>query len=270
MRLQQKERAPEYLRRSKRQLEQQIAARLAAERKLLQSEESLRALSGRLLAIQDEERRHLGRELHDSVGQYLVAVKMQLDSLKRDAAAMGVHVVQRISSCATLVEQSIKDLRTTSYLLYPPLLEETGLGIAIVCYLDGFMKRSGIHVTSEIPQESRRLPPDVELSLFRVLQESLTNVHRHSGSATAHVSVSIEAEQATVSIQDKGKGIDPLVVQAMKNSVPTLGVGLRGMTERMRQLGGNLEICSTDQGTTVTARCPAPSSTGIRCNSNGT
>ena len=255
-RLQQKEQVYEELRRTKNRLEKEITERMEAERKLRDSEASLRQLSGRLLRMQDEERRHLGRELHDSVGQYLAVVKMGLDQLNSDGEVNGNAAGRQVVDCLHLVEKSIREVRTMSYLLYPPMLEEMGLQTAIPWYLEGFAKRSGIQTTLEITDTFGRLPRDVELAIFRVLQESLTNVHRHSGSSTAHIRVLTENEMVRVEIKDRGKGIPPALLESTRDALGTLGVGLRGMSERMRQLGGTLELFSTDTGTTVCASVP--------------
>ena len=254
--LQQKEQAHDALHRTKERLEMEVAERKEAERKLLASERSLRELSSHLLRLQDEERRRLGQELHDSVGQYLAVLKMGLDSLKGDMEASGDGIDNRIVECLALAEESIKEVRTISYLLYPPMLEEMGLKTAIPWYLEGFGKRSGIETKLEMPAESIRLPRDVEVAIFRVLQESLTNVHRHSQSPSAHVRVQIEDGTILLEIKDGGKGLPKDVLEETRESSRILGVGLRGMRERMRQLGGQLELSSSAQGTTVLARVP--------------
>jgi signal transduction histidine kinase len=166
-------------------LRQEIQERREAQRKLYASEKSLRQLSKHLLRTQDEERRRIGRELHDSLGQSLAAMKINLDTL---SAIVDPEKVagQKVAECIQLAETGIKEVRTISYLLYPPMLEEMGLKAAIPWYLDGFSSRSKIITTFEIEDKFDRLHSDAELALFRVLQESLTNIHRHSGSPTAH------------------------------------------------------------------------------------
>jgi len=153
----------------------------------------------------------------------------------------------------------VKEVRTISYLLYPPLLEEMGLKSAIPWYLEGFTGRSGIQVTFAASSDSGRLSRDTELALFRVLQESLTNVHRHSGSQTAHVQLSTKDGMSVLEIRDDGKGIPrEILEESAKCSQPVIGVGLRGMKERLAQLGGKLEISSSECGTTVSAMVPVP------------
>jgi signal transduction histidine kinase len=235
-------------------LQAEIAARKCAELRLLQSEQSLRALSLHLLRTQDEERRRIGRDLHDCLGQYLTALKIKLDLLAFGAGQTSGEATAEIEQCIRLVEDSIKEVRTISYLLYPPMLEEMGLQSAIQGYLDGFSARSGILTTFKVDEGFGRLRSDIELTLFRVLQESLTNVHRHSGSPTAHIRLGLKDGLVSLQISDTGKGIpaQPLE-QSGHGWTGTSGLGLRSMNERMRQLGGSLEIVSTVKGTTVSA-----------------
>jgi PAS domain S-box-containing protein len=234
-------------------------------RELHDSEDSLRRLSLHLLRTQDEERRRIGRDLHDSLGQTLSVLKMKLDSL---AGSIGLSSHdsrnQNIAACANLTEDCIKEVRTIAYLLYPPMLEEMGLKSAISWYLDGFSKRSGIQTTFEIAPDFARLPRHVETAIFRVLQESLTNVHRHSGSEVASVRLFNRGGITILEVIDNGKGMPTQHSAEFKHEgLHALGVGLRGMEERMRQLGGGLELLSSPRGTTVVASVPvgAPSIT---------
>jgi PAS domain S-box-containing protein len=234
-----------------------ITKRKLAERRLSDSEKSLRELSLHLLRTQDEERRRLGRELHDSLGQYLAAVKMRLDSISMNLGSREPAVRAQLAECSQLTEDSIKEVRTISYLMYPPMLEEMGLKSAIPWYVDGFTQRSGIRTSLEMSGEFERLPRDAELAMFRVLQESLTNVHRHSGSSEARIRLFVNNGMASVEIQDRGKGLPPGVLEhGSHGGIGQFGVGLRGMSERLRHLGGRLEILSTDSGTTVVATVP--------------
>jgi PAS domain S-box-containing protein len=252
-----KREAHEALRRANQELEREVQERRAAEQQLQISEQSLRHLSRHLLRSQDEERKRIGRELHDSVGQYLAVLKMHLDSVKHASAPEGERLASQISNCSALAEDCIKEVRTISYLLYPPMLEEMGLRSAISWYLDGFAQRSGIQTTLDIDPDLPRLSRDVELAFFRVLQESLTNVHRHSGSPTVRVCLSMSPEFVKLEVADEGKGIPPEILTESKlDSMTALGVGLRGMTERVRQLGGNFEVSASPQGTTVRATIP--------------
>jgi signal transduction histidine kinase len=239
-------------------LEREIAERRDAQQQLHESERSLRDLSLHLLRTQDEERRRIGRDLHDSLGQYLAVLKMKLQSLELCfEGKKGDPPIQGVAECVGLTDDCIREVRTVSYLLYPPMLEEMGLKSAIPWYLDGFSDRSGIKTAFEVQTDLGRLPRDSELALFRVLQESLTNVHRHSGSDTADVRLLTKDGMCILSIEDKGKGIpSEFLEQAGKEWIAAPGVGLRGMNERMRQLGGKLEIGSTKNGTTVRAMVP--------------
>jgi PAS domain S-box-containing protein len=251
-------------------LQMEVAERREAQRQLHDSEKSLRQLSLHLLRTQDEERRRIGRDLHDSLGQYLAVLKMKLESVasllkpKEDGAA------QDICQCIRLTEDSIKEIRTVSYLLYPPMLEEMGLESAIPWYLDGFSARSGIGTNFNVQPDFGRLPRDSELALFRVLQESLTNVHRHSGSQTAQVRLLMREGMAVLEIEDAGKGISPqLLEQTGPDWIGAPGIGMRGMNERMRQLGGRLELSSKQSGTTVRAIVPVGESVSPTPSENG-
>jgi PAS domain S-box-containing protein len=246
----------EALQRANEQLAKEVQERTSAERKLYESEQSLRRLSLHLLRTQDEERRRIGRDLHDSLGQYLATLKINLDSLQLALLPNeGSH--SQIAQCVSLAEEAIKEVRTISYLLYPPMLEELGLKSAIPWYLEGFTNRSGIKASLEIHPDFGRLPRDVELSLFRVLQESLTNVHRHSGSPTVIIRLGQENGAAILQIEDQGKGLPPAMLNGDGTGLPVSpGVGLRGMGERMRQLGGRVELCAGEKGAIVRAIVP--------------
>jgi PAS domain S-box-containing protein len=242
-------------------LQNEVAERRETELQLRDSQKSLRQLSLHLLRTQDEERRRIGRDLHDSLGQYLAVLKMKLDLLMPLIGKENDEALQGFAQCLQLTQDSIKELRTVSYLLYPPMLEEMGLKSAIPWYLDGFSARSGIKTTFEIQVDFDRLPRDSELALFRVLQESLTNVHRHSGSKIAHVRLLTSDGMGVLQIEDEGKGMpSDLLEQSGQDWMGALGVGLRGMTERLLQLGGRLEIVSKESGTVVSAFVPASES----------
>lgn len=229
-----------------------------AQSNLRRSEKSLRQLSLHLLRTQDEERRRIGREMHDSLGQYLSVLKMKLDSITFSPAPPSAPAIKKqISECSSLADECVKEVRTISYLLYPPLLEEMGLKSAIAWYLDGFTKRSGIKTAFEAPEDFGRLPNDVELVLFRVLQESLTNVHRHSGSATAEIRLEHTGESVVLTVTDHGKGMPAaLLEQYSRDWMGALGVGLRGMNERVQQLGGRIDIASSEAGTVMRGIIP--------------
>jgi signal transduction histidine kinase len=231
--------------------------RALVQQRLSTSEKSLRELSLHLLKTQDEERRRIGRELHDSLGQYLAILKMNLDTLNTHIAEANSTAREHLGQCVQLVQDSIKEMRTISYLLYPPMLEEVGLQSAIGWYLEGFSQRSNIQISFQSDPEFGRLERDIELALFRVLQECLTNVHRHSGSSIAEIRLTKKDDMAVLEVADKGKGIPQQLLERSNGDwLGSLGVGLRGMNERIRQLGGKLEIYSTETGTVVTAGVP--------------
>ena len=226
---------------------------------LRSNEESLRQLSARLLKLQDEERRHIARDLHDITGQKLAAQSMALAQvLNRRAAGMDEESRRVLEECAVLSKEVSDEIRTLSYLLHPPLLDELGLSSAVTWYAEGYQRRTGIKVDVKIPRDLVRLSPDVEVALFRVIQESLANVQRYSGSPRAYVRVKrLHSANIKVQIGDFGKGMNPAMLNNSTKSVAPLGVGIQGMQERMRQLGGNLEIASRlKRGTVVTATMP--------------
>lgn len=238
-------------------LNAEIIEKGKAQRELFESEKSLRQLSLSLLRTQDEERRRIGREMHDSLGQYLSALKMKLGTVKMRDTSLSPQSSKELEQCAGLLEDCVKEVRTISYLLYPPMLEEMGLKSAITWYLEGFTERSGITTCVEIDSELQRLPRDIELALFRVLQETLNNVHKHSGSNKVNIKVSKTGETVTVEVRDYGKGLaESVLLQAHTQWNAGFGVGLRGMNERMRQLGGKLTLAAAQPGTLVRASVP--------------
>jgi len=223
-----------------------------AEQLTREGQEALRKLSIRLLQMQDEERRRFSRELHDSLGQYLAGLKMNLAQMK----AYNPHHAGLIEDCLRMTDQCITETRTMSYLLHPPLLDESGITSAAEWYVKGFAHRSGVTVKLDLPKEKLRLPPAVELTLFRILQESLNNIHRHSKSPSADVCLSVEASQAVLSVKDAGNGMPAAVLSRFHRDGTGAGVGLTGISERVRELGGHLEINSSSSGTTVSAIIP--------------
>jgi signal transduction histidine kinase len=216
-----------------------------------QAEASLRTLSVRLLEMQDQERRKFSRELHDSLGQYLVGAKMNLAILAKSVPDNAL-----IAECIKLLDQAMTETRTISHLLHPPLLDETGFGSAAKWYVEGFAKRSGIQTGLDMPADFDRLPSSLELVLFRVLQESLTNVHRHSRSRKADVSVRLSEDKVVLRVRDYGKGIPQDVLDRFRRNGAHGGVGLAGMRERIHELGGQLEMNSDSRGTQVVATLP--------------
>ena len=205
--------------------------------------------ASRLQHIQDEERKRIARELHDSVGQLLAAIGMNLNIVQAQSHKLDSKAAGALSENARLVEQVSTEIRTISHLLHPPLLDLAGLASALRWYVDGFSERSHIKVDLEIPADFGRLPSDTEIAIFRIVQECLTNIHRHSGSATATIRVHQEDEGLIVQVEDRGKGIPAEKQQELESGRG--GVGFGGMRERVRQLGGVLEIRSQESGTLV-------------------
>ena len=222
-----------------------------------QAEEAVKEkeLSARLLKLQDEERRRIARELHDGVGQLLAAMSMNASRVEGETSKLSPDAARCAEENARLIEQVSADIRTMSYLFHPPLLDELGLDSALKWYIDGFAERSKIAARLELPTHWERLPQDHELCLFRIAQECLTNIHRHSGSSTALVRLLRSPGEIRLEVSDEGKGVNQ-ETQSKISSGETIGVGLRGMRERVRQLGGGLEIRSNGHGTVVTAIVP--------------
>jgi len=223
---------------------------------LLQQELTVRELSGQLLRAQDEERRRIARELHDSAGQIVAALHMNLLPLEASAHDLDPKIVNGIKQSIEFVEQLSSELRTISYLLHPPLLDEAGLPSALRWYVEGFAERSNIQVQLELSPDLGRLPPDMEVTLFRMVQECLTNIHRHSESDKASIRLKRSTEEVSLEIQDNGKGMS---VSNNGHSSPRpvrAGVGIQGMRERVRQLHGQFDIHSEKTGTLVSARLP--------------
>jgi len=221
-----------------------------------ESEEPLRQFSFLVMRRQEEERRRVDGELLDSLGQYLSVLKMKLDCMRPVAENFGSEGDEELAQSLYLVEESIREVREVSYLLYPPLLEEVGLRSAIPWYLDGFTKRTGIRTTFQISPGLRRLSNDESVAIFRVLQEALTNLHRHSGSSTADIELLARNDRITLIVRDAGRGIPSELLSRAQGQPASLGMGLREMSERMRYLGGKLEIASSGNGATVTATIP--------------
>ena len=216
---------------------------------------ALRTLSSRLMRVQDQERRRIARELHDSLGQYLTDAQIRVDML---TAHVPDAQQETLAAARQSIARSIVETRTLSYLLHPPLLDEAGLASAVRWYVEGFAERSGILAQLKLPSDLGRLPETVETAVFRILQESLTNVHRHSGSKSVQVELAKNRGQMILTVRDFGRGIP---AESLENSQPntkSVGVGLAGMRERVNDLGGRLDIQSSTQGTLITVSVPLP------------
>jgi len=248
------------------QLEQRVEERTAALSQALaklefeievrrQTEEQLRYLSRRLMTLQDEERRRIARDLHDTTGQTLTALKFAIASCEQ-VAGRTPDLSRIVDDLNALADEALREIRTTSYLLHPPLLDEAGFASAARWFVEGFAKRSNIEVKLEIAEPAERLARNYELALFRVLQESLTNVHRHSRASTASVTFTVTESQLQLVVHDNGRGIEEHRLQKFRETKGNLGVGIAGMQERVRDLGGTLEVCSDQCGTTVSVAVP--------------
>jgi PAS domain S-box-containing protein len=220
------------------------------------TETSLRQLSGRLLQLQDEERRRIARDLHDVTGQKIALLSMSLDRLGRLIDSRKTEVKETLAESCDVVRKIAEEIRTLSYLLHPPLLDESGLASAVRWYAEGFEKRSGIHLRVDIAAGLGRLPVDAETALFRIVQESLTNVHRYSGSASAEIRVAMVSDHVQLEIIDHGKGAKAAKSRVVLDGTAPLGVGIPGMRERLHQLGGQLEVDFGANGTRVVAVVP--------------
>jgi two-component system, NarL family, sensor kinase len=231
------------------------------EKLILERAAELQTLSQRLLEVQDQERRRIARDLHDSTGQTLTALKISVSflqaSCKDNPASLAI-----VSEVAHLADQAIEEIRTMAYLLHPPLLDEVGFACAAEWFIEGFAKRSGINVKTDMATHRARLPKKMEIALFRVLQESLTNIHRHSGASEATIHFQHEADAVILEIRDFGRGISEERLSLLSGMSAETGIGLAGMRERLHELNGKLEIESDSHGTSMRATVPldAPAS----------
>ena len=221
-----------------------------------QVEMTLRQLSGRLLQLQDEERRRIARELHDSTAQSLAGLSMNLAVIEMESDALSDEARKALRESLALAKHSTRELRTLSYLLHPPLLDESGLISAVRWYVDGFSQRSGVLVDLVLPSESCRFLREVETALFRIMQECLSNIHKHSGSPTANIRLAFDQLHVVMDIRDYGKGMPTAAPGGKGDRTSPLGVGLMGMRERVGQLHGKLDIQAGSWGTAVTVTLP--------------
>ncbi len=241
------------LRISQAKLEQRVQERT---QELFNASEELRELSARILQAQDEERRRIARELHDGAGQLLAALGMEASNLASESDRLSARAALSLSNIEAFVAQMTKDIRTMSHLLYPPLLDEVGLESALKEYVNGFAERSGVQVSLDFPAATERLDRDYELSLFRIIQECLTNIHRHSGSKTARIRIVREDGALTLEVRDEGRGMPAERLSEIQSRGS--GVGIRGMRERILQLSGTMSIESDGSGTRIYVVIPTP------------
>jgi signal transduction histidine kinase len=223
---------------------------------LLNASQELRELSARILQAQDEERRRIARELHDGAGQLIAALGMEASNLAGERERLSSRAASSLDNIESLVAQMTQDIRTMSHLLYPPLLDDVGLQSALKEYVTGFAERSGILVSLDIPSQIERLDRDYELSLFRIVQECLTNIHRHSGSKTASIRIVQDDEALVLEVRDEGGGMPAERLSEIQSRGS--GVGIRGMRERVLQLSGTMSIESDGSGTRIHVAIPTP------------
>jgi two-component system NarL family sensor kinase len=235
-----------------------VSAKMAAEHERNESLVQMRALTGRLMRAQDDERRRIAQMLHGTTAQDLAALKMHLARLSRTSLGLSDADRAALTESIDLAERSMSGIRTLSYLLHPPFLDEAGLLSALRWYAGGFAKRSGITVDLDLPSAFERLPQDVETTLFRVAQEALINIHHHADSGTASIRLRVGGQRLTLEVEDLGHGMPPELIAQLPTGGGALGVGVAGMRERLMQLGGTLDIESSDRGTTVRAQIPLP------------
>lgn len=229
---------------------------LTRTRDLAEAQGALRDLSVSLMRAQDEERRRLARELHDSTGQLLTAIQLNLSVLLQKEKMLPADAVSKLTETVEMTNEAITEIRTLSYLLHPPMLDEAGLALALQWYVEGFQERSKIAIDLDMPKDLHRLGREMETAVFRVIQECLTNIHRHSGSAKACIRISLDDHKLILAVRDEGCGFSPTLLPASSSRRARLGVGVGGMRERVRQLGGSIDFLSANPGTLVRVELP--------------
>ena len=252
--------AEDNLRKLKEELEVQVRVRTREledrNADVLRQTDLLRVLSRRLMEVQDAERRHIARELHDSAGQLLSVLSINLSTVAHQAKSSAPHIAETAEECHQIVQQMSQEIRTMSYLLHPPLLEEIGLRGSLDWYIKGLAERSSLDIELSIPDGLGRLRDDLELAVFRVVQECLTNIHRHSESRTASIRLSMQGHILLLEVKDNGKGISPEKLSQIETHGS--GVGLQGIRERLQPYNGTMQIESSESGTTISVTFEIP------------
>src|SRR5262245_39998026 len=239
--------------RAAEELEQQVVKRTT---QLPAANDAMPRLTTRLLQLQDEERRRIARDLHDVTAQDLGAIAVNFAHLRRLVTDLPPEAQTLVTESVALADDVLQHVRTLSYLLHPPLLDQLGLAAALQWYISGFTKRSGIHVDLAIAPDIERLSPDIETALFRIVQESLTNIHRHSGSASARITLVKQGQSIGLHVKDQGVGMLDEASRETLDNIQMLGLGILGMRQRVRQFGGTLDIQTGRHGTEIIATVP--------------
>lgn len=251
------------LHRVRQELEGTVAART---HELSAAQTTLRELSANLLQAQDDERRRLARELHDSTGQLLTAIQLNLCMLAEDKKGGPGEISAKLSNTIQLTNQAIGEIRTMSYLLHPPMLDEAGLAMALQWYVEGFEERSKIAIDLQVAASLDRLGRDLEISVFRIVQECLTNVHRHSGSRQAQIRITLDQGRLKLTVSDQGRGFLPGAYGNGNGKPAKVGVGIRGMCERVRQLNGTIDFVQGKPGTVINIEFPVNAASPLTAN----
>ncbi len=241
-------------------------ARDITDRKEVEQARQNAEVASKLVQVQDTERRRIGRELHDGVGQIMAAISMNVSRIFKEKDRLSEAVARSVEENMSMIAQANWDIRTVSYLLHPPMLDEIGLSSALPWFIDGFSQRSKVSVKLELSPDLGRLPQEHELALFRVVQECLTNIHRHSGSSTATAKLSRAEEEVRLEVTERGTGIGEDAKKKIASGV-SVGVGMRGMQERIKILHGRMTIESNSHGTSVVATLPITCKTDAGCKS---
>jgi signal transduction histidine kinase len=220
-----------------------------------EAERAVQRLSAHLLQLQDEERRRIARQLHDTTAQNLAAIRLNLAIVRRSVDTANLKVLQSLDESLALTDESIGEVRTLAYLLHPPMIEEAGLLVTLRWFAQGFEARSGIRVTLDFPEVLSRLPLEMETAIFRIVQEGLNNIQRHSGSTVANIRIERPPDVLRLQIEDEGQGL-PLHLRGDDVVTAAAGVGIASIRERVRELGGTMTVQSSDDGTVLSVTLP--------------